>query len=615
MALVAVCATIFATPSFAHGEREPIFVNPAPDTSIHPVAGGDFVQRRALTDPFRRLKRFRRYARSAWRGRVTGAERANLRGRYARLSPSQQPKARRYLRRLRRKRGKGPTSAQVGLTDPKMTAERTIVACHDDSMSRLRQSLADQRLSPSRRRDRKLKRIVIARNKSFKKLCRYDEIQPAVEQANNGDTVVIMPGFYTEPTAAKQPHNDPDCRGLVDDAGAPSYAYHFKCPNDLNLVALIGKNLEGRCIRCNVQILGSGKRPQDVIIEGGKGVRDPGVKRDLFDEGKRPVPTTKEVGVTAERADGAVFANFTARNFSEYGVYSIETDGMTFDALKLFYGQEYGHLSFVTDHNTLQNSEAAGSADAGLYPGAAPPSRPRINTILRRNVSHHNAIGLSGTMGSNVRTVDNVFRHNSTGIVHDSLGQAGHPGFPQNSAVIERNRIYSNNFDTYSDKAWVQSTVPAPIGAGIIFAGGNDNRVRGNRIYDNWKWGTMLISVPDVITRDPPRIPNELKLSTSHRNLYEGNIMGIAPGGGEKPNGVDLRWDELGQGNCWESNRGPGPGGSVRTDPPHLPNCAASPNVGTGDAAKERELVDCGLLSTGDSSAATCDWFRTPPRP
>jgi hypothetical protein len=419
VALVAVCATIFATPSFAHVEREPVFVNPAADTSIRPVAGGDFVRPRFLSDPFRRLKRFRRYARSAWRGRVTGAERANLRGRYARLSPSQQPKARRYLRRLRGKRRKGPTPGQIGLTDPKMTAERTIVVCHSDSMSRLRQSLRQQRLAPGDRRDRKLKRIVIKRNKALKKLCRYSEIQPAVDQANNGDTVAIMPGFYTEPTSRNAPHNDPTCRDLVDGAGAPSYAYHFKCQNDLSLIALIGKNLEDGCIRCNVQIQGSGKRPQDVIIEGGKGVSDPGVAADLFDDGKKFVDTAKEVGVRAERADGAVFTNFTVRNFSEHGVYSIETDGMTFDRLKLFFGQEYGHLSFVTDHNTIQDSEAAGSGDAGLYPGAAPPSRPRINTIIRRNVSHHNAIGLSGTMGSNIRTVDNVFRNNSTGIVHD----------------------------------------------------------------------------------------------------------------------------------------------------------------------------------------------------
>jgi hypothetical protein len=269
----------------------------------------------------------------------------------------------------------------------------------------------------------------------------------------------------------------------------------------------------------------------------------------------------------------------------------------------------------VTDHNTIQFTEAAGSNDAGLYPGAAPPTRPRINTIIRDNLSHHNANGLSGTMGSNIRIVDNEFRDNSNGMSLDSLGQDGHPGFPQNSTIIEHNRIHSNNFDTYSDKAWVHSTVQVPIGDGIIVGGGNDNRIRSNYIYDNWKRGTMVLSVPDAITRDPPKVPDDLNFSTSHRNQHEGNIMGIAPDGTEKPNGVDFWWDEFGQGNCWESNRGPGPGGSVTSDPSHLPDCDDFPNQGTGNQAKQAILVNCGGIGERYPDKPACDWFRVPPKP
>src|SRR5690606_34977625 len=99
--------------------------------------------------------------------------------------------------------------------------------------------------------------------------------------------------------------------------------------------------------------------------------------------------------------------NLTIRNVEEHGVYAIETDGFTVDDVNLFYAREYGHLTFVTDHNIIKNSEAAGSADAGIYPGAAPPTRPRINTIVKDNYAHHNALGFSGTMGSNTLIKDN----------------------------------------------------------------------------------------------------------------------------------------------------------------------------------------------------------------
>jgi len=602
-----------ASPAYAHVEREPIFVAPQADTSIRPATGGDFVNPRSVGDPAKRPAAFRAYTRRAWRGTVTRAERRGVLSRYTRLSTGQQRSARRFVSRLQRTRQRGPGAAELGLTDAKLTSEDTHVVCRPDSMSRLRTSLSQQRLSKSATRDRAAKRRLTALHRSLRRQCKFDEIQPAVNAADNGDTVLVMPGFYTEPTARAAPHNDARCRELLDASGAPSFEYHARCPNDLSLIALIGRNLQDRCIRCNVQIHGTGARPQDVVIEGAEEASDPGVAEDLFEDGKGQVPTAKEVGVRVERGDGTVLRNFTVRNTSEHGVYSIETDGITFSELKLFYSHEYGHLSFVTDHNIVEKTEAAGSSDAGLYPGASPPTRPRLNTIVRDNYSHHNAIGLSGTMGSNIHLIRNRFTQNSTGVTLDSLTRAGHPGFPQNSSVFEDNEIYSNNFDTYSRDAWVRSSVPAPIGAGILFAGGNDNIVRNNRIYDNWKWGTGLIGVPDILSTDNPKL-QDANLSTSHRNKYERNVMGIAPDGTEMPNGVDFFWDGLGTANCWGENQGPGPNGRVVLDPSTAPTCEDAPNLIQPSVTKEVNLLSC-FFQRGNADAVACDFFKTPPRP
>jgi hypothetical protein len=610
-----VTALVLALAPSAHVERDPVFQDPAPDASVVPAAGGDFVQARKLRDPARGLAGFRRYATRHWDVMDDASRQDGLLVRFARLSKRQQRAALRDLAALREEHG-GPDAQALGLADERVTAEETLVVCRPDSMERLRASVGEATLSRSARRDRALKRRLIAVNERWEELCAFQEIQPAINAADNGDTVVIMPGFYTEPTSRAQPHNDPRCADLYDSGtrrqASPSFEYHVRCPNDLSLIAVIGRDLEGNCVRCNVQIHGSGVRPEDVIVDGAEEPADPGVSGDLFEEGKGQVETAKEIGFRFERTDGAYIGNMTVRNVSEHGFYSIETDGMTFDRVKAYYAHEYGHLSFVTDHLVVQDGDFAGSSDAGIYPGASPPSGERLNSIIRRNRSHHNAIGLSGSMGSSLLIEHNEFDNNSTGITLDSISRAGHPGFPQNSSVIRLNDIHSNNFDTYSDEAWIESSTPAPIGVGVLFGGGNRNTVSRNHIYDNWRWGAGLISVPDILTNDPQGIPEDLKMSTSHGNRHLFNTMSVAPDGTEDPNGIDFWWDELGERNCWEENSGPA--GGLHNDPSPMPDCETFPNIGTTNVIKESELLACNF-GEREPDTPGCTWYAVPREP
>jgi hypothetical protein len=581
-AVVAV-ALVIALPLGAHVERDPFFVDPAPDASVLPAAGGTWVKKRALRTPAGNLKAFREALRS---------KRAVLRA-FSRLSERQQ---RRALKRLGPKR-----VARFGLDDPRITAEETLVVCRPDSLARLKASAAPAGL--------------LSLNRALRKRCRFREIQAAVNAADNGDTVVVLPGFYTEPTSRAKPHNDPMCQKFVSSgsrsAPAPTYEYHYRCPNDINLIAVLGRDIgdndRARCLRCNLHIVGSGARPEDVIVDGAKEPQDPGVTDNLFVEGRKAPEPVKEVGLRLERTDGAYVGNLTVMNVAEHGFYSIEADGVTFDRVKAYNNREYGHLSFVTDHLIVQDGDFAGSGDAGIYPGASPPSNPRLNSIIRRNRSHHNTIGLSGSMGSALHIVDNQFDNNSTGIALDSISRAGHPGYPQRGTVIERNRIHSNNFDTYSEGAWVRSTTLPPIGAGILIGGGNDNVIHDNWIYDNWRYGTALVTVPDIVTEQDS--PDDLNVSTSHRNQVIGNRFGVAPDGARMPNGVDIWWDELGQANCWERN------GEVSSDPSSVPNCTANPNIGHGNPLKEAELLSCANAAERRPGTLGCSWWDMPPKP
>jgi hypothetical protein len=526
-------------------------------------------------------------------------------------------------------------------------------------------------------------------NEDLRGMCRYDSIQRAVTDSGNNDRIVIMPGRYTEPESRSAPINDPRCNPsmLQTDASGdqtPSYAYQSTCPNDQNLVYVQGRAVKGEplaeprddrqgipaqelgeCVRCNLQIEGSGAKPEDVIIDAGDDYQGTGPEA-------RPNGHAKHVVVRADRADGFVGRNMLMRGGLEFGFYTEEADGVLLDRTKFFWNADYGHLSFTTDHNRVQNCDGMGAGDAAIYPGAAPdtgsqatdfyPDAPRMNTTITQCDMRNSALGYSGSMGNAVRITDNHIYGNATGIATDTLSSAGHPGFPADSTQVDHNYIYSNNFDLYSDASRVKPLVGVPTGAGIVYAGVNDSRIHDNWFFDNWRFGTMLFAVPDALTSyggpEGAVYPGvsclgapEDGISTSCGNDQFDNRMGQVPSGFEfpealdrygvahgqagassLPNGTDFWWDEFlsNRWNCWYGNTGPdGTAGSVtgsgdagRTPgiPPNLlPDCAGGSmqdlSLGNGDVAKEAYLVDCSEGPDEDTGPLDCDWWTVPPQP
>ena len=111
--------------------------------------------------------------------------------------------------------------------------------------------------------------------------------------------------------------------------------------------------------------------------------------------------------------------------------------------------------------------------------------------------------------------------------------------------------------------------IPAPVGTGLWIAGGNDNVLRRNHFYDNYRRGVMLFAVPDATVCGPvvgstTPVPgcDPAKISTSYNNSFTANVMGVAPDGAVQPNGTDFWWDAFpgNTGNCWWGNiAAPGP--------------------------------------------------------
>jgi hypothetical protein len=479
--------------------------------------------------------------------------------------------------------------------------------------------------------------------------CEYGEIQPAVTDSGNNDRVVVMPGLYTEPTSRSRPTNDPTCDQYeeVNDrpgdgagglqTGANTYAYVYFCPNDQNLIAVLGRAprhdllpptpLEDRhgipdlgpCIRCNLQLEGAGVSANDVVVEAG----DPNAGN-----GQDPDPENdnKDVGIRADRADGFVLRNVTVRHVREHGIYPHEVDGYVLERFKVHYAHEYGTLQFTSDHGLVQDCETNGSGDAGIYPGSAPdtgeevdephagpPDVERLNTEIRRCDMHHNSAGYSGTAANAVWLHHNDFYDNALGFTTDVFTAAGHPGFPQDSDLLENNEFYDNNFNPYLAEcdgpyptqkldptcSDIDPTIPVPVGTGAWVAGGNNNEFRNNHFWDNWRRGIMIFSVPDAFVCGDNDLAggnsqhgcSQDQISTSYRNEVHGNVMGRTPAGAPDRNGLDFWYDQFpgteppasgswpGNGNCWYGNVGPdGTRGSLTSDPP-LPPAEIGPSL------------------------------------
>jgi hypothetical protein len=559
--------------------------------------------------------------------------------------------------------GKVPTARSLASALNRRALGDTRVVCQPDSLKLAEASIAkarahgyDVRPTDHRRLSKKQAKELLAINRKLFTLCKYREIQPAVTASGNNDRVVIMPGLYTEPTARSQPTHDPACKQYQvhsdsGDPGALSHAYQIHCPNDANLVAVIGRGEgpgkdpdparedrhgipnAGPCIRCNFQMEGSGVSADDVVIEAGDASKGNG--------GPSAAGHEKDVGIFADRADGFVLRKVTVRHAAEHDIYILESDGYRFDQFKTFYAGGYGVLTFVEDHGLMQNCEAAGNGDSGIYPGAGAKTNAgrdtkfypeaRYSQEIRDCDSHHNTGGYSGTNGNATHIVHNNFYDNALGFTTDVFTAPGHPGFPQQGDLIEDNNFYDNNFNPYVAGSDVRPYIPAPVGTGLWIAGGNDNVLRRNRFFNNYRRGVMLFAAPDATVCGPvvgstTPVPgcDPAKVSTSYNNSFTANLMGVAPNGSVQPNGTDFWWDDfLGNtGNCWWGNIA-APGRSITSSPLLLPDCANGTNpslsVGTSYAPNEAELTGClvgftvGSYPNGNSTI--CDWTKTPAKP
>lgn len=490
--------------------------------------------------------------------------------------------------------------------------------------------------------------------------CEYRNIQEAIDDAESGYRILIMPGVYKEKPSRKIPVGTPgqppcadryvETEGTADEdlpppggprsddpPVRPHRGYHIDCPNSENLIAVIGDPrpepnpsapLLPECTQlCNLQIEGMGAKPTHVRIVG--------------DRHKSDV-------IRVDRADGVYIRNLTIEQAEFNGIDIVETDGFRVSKIVARWNNKYGILTFTSGNGLYDKIEAYGNGDGGVYPGSnakgcgidlnvygvcdegATTADPRAGcgeptTELRKINAHHNVLGYSGTAGNSTYIHDSKFHHNATGLTTDSFAQ-GHPGMPQECFRWEDNEIYSNNENYFSaenqqrckdepfherPKKLVCPNFQTAVGTGILIGGGNRDLLKDNFIYDNWRWGMTSFVVPAAARDDND--PSH-QTDTGIGNVTADNHFGVRRDGTVDPNGLDVWWDGAGSANCWQGNDFKS--GPDRVSNQSLPSCPGPSAYAVPAPQDYGLLAPCTAWDPNENPRPVgCDWFDLPPEP
>ena len=453
----------------------------------------------------------------------------------------------------------------------------------------------------------------------------------------NNDRVVIMPGLLHRAAVAQVPDQRPEVprpaaaeRRAVERRRCPTPT-RSTCPNDQNLIALHGRAGSGpgrtrqpprwdrrgiptwaRCIRCNVQIEGSGAKPDDVIIDAGAypvGQRGPESRRG---QGRRHPRRPRRRLRARQRQD--------ARTRKEHNIYVLESDGYLLDRFKTYYAGEYGVLTFVSDHGVIAELRRRRPRRLGLVPRrrarrpARRPAKAPAPTTRRSTAAtcRHSASGYSGTAANGVWHAPQQLLRQHARLHHRRLHRLGPPGLPQDSDLVENNNFYSNNFNLYVAGSDVEPDRPGAGRHGAWIAGGNNNVVRHNHFWDNWRRGAMLFAVPDAVVCGPGAGGNEQNglrrrqdldlLPQQVRHQHHGPHPGQARATPTASTSAGTA-SSNNTNNCWyeqhrqERKRGqrhqhPGLSAGARPATASRTNCATSRGL-RRPAARSRELLGC----------------------
>jgi hypothetical protein len=313
-----------------------------------------------------------------------------------------------------------------------------------------------------------------------KHACDFRSIQKAVNKARAGDTIRVRNGVYRE------------------------------------AVTINGKG------KRYLRLVGNAKKPRKVVLLAKGNMQN---------------------GVFINNADKVTVDGFFARNYKGNGFFVTNANGYTFTHLVAKQTGVYGLYAFNTIGGKMLHSEAYYVNDGAFYIGQTPPQDKPVQSIVRDVDGWGSPIGFSATNMRYVTITKSRFYNNGVGIVPNALDSEKFP--PPERNVIVDNDIFWNNFNFHeghppfhvNDQA---TSALVPIGTGIVFIGGRQNRVENNRIYGNYLGG--VAGLDSFLLKQHP------EAASFDGNIVKGNVFGL---NGTDKNGYDIVYAGQGSDNCF----------------------------------------------------------------
>jgi parallel beta-helix repeat protein len=211
--------------------------------------------------------------------------------------------------------------------------------------------------------------------------------------------------------------------------------------------------------------------------------------------------------------------------FSGFGVFFFGANGAVVRHVRAKDNGEYGIAAFVSTKGRYEHNVTSGSDEAGIYLGDS----PQADSVVRKNVSYDNGIGIFLRDASGGRVTHNEAFGNCFGILFVNTGGG------ISDWVARHNRVTGNN------RACAASEdAPAFSGGGIVDAGATDIEIVHNVVTGNHPTGPTFASGGIVLVSLPPG-------TVTDTNVRKNVAFGNGP--------VDIFWDQTGTGNVFQKNR------------------------------------------------------------
>jgi hypothetical protein len=301
-----------------------------------------------------------------------------------------------------------------------------------------------------------------------------------------------------------------------------------------------------------------------------------------------------ENGVRVLGAKGVAVENMTARNYTGNGFFWTGVEGYRGSYLTSFRTGNYGVYAFDSTKGQLDHIYASGSPDAGVYIGQCQP----CDAVVTDVVSEYNGLGYSGTnSGGNLLIVNSIFRHNRAGIVPNSGSYE--QCYPERKTTIVGNVVYDNN---QADTPAIDVALLA-MGNGILVAGGRENVIERNLVYDHERTGIGLVPFPEEDANDKVPTSEQMERTCSEQKndptpdpKSAGTV--IWPAADNKVIGNDVSGSGLGD-LAFGDLSGEGPASEG--------NCFADNTYATSAPADIETLAPCEGAGSGDPKVGALD--------